>query len=160
MKGSFHEVRGIQSLRYPEMTWLSLEGGRLSCCIAIDGSQIPFIEEGSMRFTQKGCPPGMFLLVLQMISKLVEKNQKTCYKIFYRNMQGLGKLDQHRRNWSFQMDGTQGDILKYLMESSNHVNLVTLLQESRQEVSETALSPSHFFNGGQEPVSMNPLGYR
>lgn len=80
-----------------------------------------------MRFTQKDCPLGMFLLILQMINKLGGK--KTCYKTFCRNLQGLGELGQHRRNWLFQMDGAQGDTSKYLMENSNYqpVNLGTLL---------------------------------
>lgn len=70
------------------MAQLWLEISRLHCYIAANGSQILSTEEGSLRFTHKGCPLGIFLLILQVISKLGIKNQKTCYKTFCKTWRG------------------------------------------------------------------------
>ena len=67
---------------------------------------VPKVVHPQRSFTQKSCPLGMFLLILPMTGDLGEKNQKTCSKTFCRNL-GLGSWPQNRRNWSFQMNGSQ-----------------------------------------------------
>ena len=75
-------------------------------CVAVV-PMVPKLVHPQRSFTQKSCPLGMFLLILPMTGNLGKKNQKTCSKTFCRNLRWGGGWPWNRRNWSFQVNGSQ-----------------------------------------------------